>query len=346
MYKSLNFNLACALLYSFAGGSSMLQFNLFNLDTVLIKNKTIAIEAIPTPTISKFEKIRRPHGYNLPTQISGSVTASLDSINIEGFADAEPILCEQKAISEALERYALKYFTFKNKVTETSSGWACHFSPVQAIENALFELIERDVALTNWEDYGTFFEIPEILWPSKIINWKMNHPENIEFSNLKIYLSKNENGCCVTALLFNDKSNFVAGHASRNSLDQAILSATSECMRAAHSALRFEYINDVISLHTYKHFNAVEPGAHSLAYAYSQTLPKEIRIELSTAEKILDLWNFHQNNFKFLDYSNLDITLFKIENRFVARVKSNKMREIYWGQNKIECKNIYPHIVG
>jgi hypothetical protein len=327
-------------------GNSMSKFNLFNLDQILIKNKNLAIEAIPTPMLSKFENIKRPNGYNLPTQVSGSVTASLDSINIEGFADANPVLCETKATSEAIERYALKHFTLKNKMTETSSGWACHLSPELAIENAIFELIERDVALTNWEDFGTFFEVPETLWPDEIINWKMNRSEDIEFSSLKIYLTKNENGCCISALLFNKNNNFVAGHASRNDLDQAILSATSECMRAAHSALRFEYINDTISLHNYKYLSVVEPGAHSLAYAYSEALPKETNFEICEANKILNFWNLHQLNFKNLKYENFEIKLFKIKDRFVARVKSYKMREIYWGRNKFKCKNNYPHCVG
>lgn len=324
----------------------MLKNNLFNLDQILIKNKNLAIEAIPTPTLSKFESIIRPNGYNLPNQISGSITASLDSISVEGFADAEPVLCEQKAISEAIERYALRYFTIRNKLTETSSGWACQFSPEQAIENAIFELIERDVAVTNWEKFGIFYEIPETLWPEEILNWKTNRTENIEFFNLKIYLSKNNNGCCISALLFNKNNNFVAGHASRKRLDQAILSATSECMRAAHSALRFEYIHDTILLHSHQHLNAVEPGAHSLAYAYSEILPKEITFEFCEESKILDFWNLHQLNFEDLSYENFQIKLFRIANRFVARVKSKQMREIYWGKNLSECKNNYPHCVG
>lgn len=346
MYKSLNSELAYALLYNFAGEDSMIQFNLINLDKILIKDKTISVETIPTPTLSKFEQIKRPNGYSLPAQISGSVIASHESINIEGFADAEPVLCEQKAVSEALERYALRYFTSKNKVVETSNGWACHFSPEQAVENAVFELIERDVALTNWEDYGIFFEIPEDLWPIEIIKWKLDRPKDIEFSNLKLFLSKNENGCAISAFLFNENNNFVAGHSSRNSLNQAILSATSECMRAAHSALRFEYLNDVISLHSNKKLNNVEPGSHSLAYAYSEVLPKEVKIESATASQISDFWNLHQSNFKNLNYDDFEIKLFKVNDRFVARVKTNKMREIYWGQNKNTCKNNYPHCVG
>ncbi len=324
----------------------MLKNTLFNLDQILIKNKNLAVEAIPTPTLSKFENIIRPNGYNLPNQISGSVTVSLDSINAEGFADAEPVLCEQKAISEAIERYALKYFTVKNKVTETSSGWACHFSPEQAIENAIFELIERDVALTSWEDFGIFYEVPETLWPDELLNWKTSRSENIEFFNLKIYLSQNKNGCCISALLFNKNNNFVAGHASRERLDQAILSAASECMRAAHSALRFEYIHDTILLHSHQRLNAVEPGAHSLAYAYSEIIPNEITFEICEESIILAFWNLHQLSFNNLSYEDFEIKLFKIANRFVARVKSNKMREIYWGRTILKCKNNYPHCVG
>lgn len=317
-----------------------------NFNCVSAKGRNFAIEVVECPKLTNFEITRRPVGYAIPTFISGSAAVLFDNLEIEGFADAPLGLCEQKVISEVLERFALKIFTRKNKCTETSSGWACHVTPELAIENAVLELIERDVALSNWENAGPFYEVPESLWPSEVIDWKRMRPANIEFSDLKIYLSKSDNGCCLSALLFNKKRNFVAGHATRTTLNESILSATAECMRAAHSALRFEYLSEVYSLHQDKQSLSTEPGAHSLAYAYTVTMPEVVQFIPSTEAQIERFWASFQNSFKLLDYDNFDINLFVIQNRYVARVKSKLLKEIYWGRNKNNLNNNNPHFVG
>ncbi len=317
-----------------------------NLYSVSAKGKNLAIEIVECPELPNFEVTNRPVGYAIPTFISGSASVLLDNLEIHGFADAPLGLCEQKVISEVLERFALKTFTQKNKCTETSNGWACHVAPDLAVESAVLELIERDVALSSWENGGPFYEVPESLWPNEVIDWKRMRPANIEFSELKIYLSKTDNGCCLSALLYNKKRNFVAGHATRTTLKESILSATAECMRAAHSALRFEYLSEVHSLHQDKQSLSTEPGAHSLAYAYTVTMPEVVQFIPSTEAQIEQFWVSFQNSFKKLDYDNFDINLFVIQNRFVARVKSKLLKEIYWGRKKNNLNNNYPHFVG
>lgn len=268
--------------------------NILNLNEVSAKGRSLTTQLIECPKLTSFEVTKRPEGYSIPSYISGSVSVLFGNFEIQGFADAPSVLCEQKAISEVLERYALKTFTHKNELTETSSGWACHLTPDLAIENAILELIERDVVLTNWENEGPFYEVPESLWPTEVKDWKRQRPTNIEFAELKIYLSKTDNGCCLSALLFNKKRNFVAGHATRTSLKESILAATTECMRAAHSALRFEYINDVISLHRQIQNLNPEPGAHSLAYAYTVAVPEEIQFVQASETLINQFWSaFH-----------------------------------------------------
>lgn len=349
MKKSVKILLACSLLRPQGWETLMNQFDLVdNSNTVsfILNDKSLLVEIMDAPAISKFELINRPVGYNIPGFISGMVTASYGNIKIEGYADAPDNICEQKAVSEALERFTLKLHTKKNKTAETSSGWACHPVPQRAIENAVLELIERDVALTNWENAGPFFEVPETLWPEEIVKWKEQSSKNTEYSHLKILLSETQNGSCISALLLNEKNNFVTGHASRKELDQAILSAASECMRAAHSALRFEYINEVNSLHLDGNHEKVQPGVHSVAYAYSVSLPSDIQIEASTDQQIIQKWRSHRNSFDSLNFDNFKINLFQIGDRFVARVKTNLLRPIFWGSKNYITKNNYPHFVG
>ncbi len=317
-----------------------------NRSKVSVKGIRFPVEILECPKLTNFEVTKRPVGYAIPTFISGSATVLLDKLEIQGFADAPLGICEQKVISEVLERFALKTFTHKNKCTETSSGWACHVTPDLAVESAVLELIERDVALSSWQNGGPFYEVPESLWPKEVIDWKRMRPANIEFSELKIYLSKSDNGCCLSALLFNKKRNFVAGHATRTTLKESILSATAECMRAAHSALRFEYLSEVSSLHQDKQSLSTEPGAHSLAYAYTVSMPEVVQFITSTEAQIEQFWVSFQNSFKQLDYDNFDIKLFVIQNRYVARVKSQLLKEIYWGRKKNNLNNSYPHFVG
>ena len=307
----------------------------------------IAVNALPNPCFSAFEVIKRPEGYGIPGFISGSVRVSMSDIQAQGFSDSSSDLCEVKSISEALERLVLNYFTRENKITETSNGWASHTDPSSAIDNSIFELIERDVVLTNWHNGGVFYEIPETLWPEELINWKKSRPVELEFSDLKLFLTKNENGCAVSALLFNDNKNFIAAHSSRSELKQAMLSATSECMRAAHSALRFEYFADVLALHNKNcKSRTIDPGAHSLAYAYSVSLPNSIQFKSASDFEILKSWKWHQDNFKKLEINRFKIKLFKISDRYVARAKADFMQDIYWGQSPFEFKNNYPHFVG
>ena len=314
-------------------------------DFIFIGGISIPTVNIPTPNFSIFKIQKRPAGYGLAEFTSGSIVVSLNGIEAEGFADDSADICELKATSEALERFALKYFKKINLYSETSNGWACHFTAKQAIDNAIFELIERDVSLSSWENTDLFYEIPEKLWPTEVINWRDQQTGEIEFSNLKILLNHNKNGCCVSVLLFNDKNNFVAGHASKYDLKQAIISATLECMRAAHSALRFENFDNVIKLHSSAP-EIIEPGSHSLAYAYTVQMPDAVQTKRISAEELLDLWGSHQRNFEKIEYSKFKINLFKIHDRFIARVKADFLKDIYWGKSKDIIKNKYPHFVG
>lgn len=307
-----------------------------------------SVRSLPTPLIVAEQEIRRPTGYAIPGFHAMSVTVDMNGDKETGYGEGPGDLPFKKATSEAIERLALRLHCRKNKVGETSNGWAAHVTPDLAIRSAFFELIERDVALTNWENGGPFFMVPMALWPAPILDWVASRTVQPEYHDLEVFLGHSENGACISALLFNGRGNFVVGHASSFNLDDAIISAVNECFRAAHLAIRFEFLPDVIALHSGSTTgNRVEPGAHSLAYAYRETMPESVLMEDASAEAIMACWGQHQATVKGFDFGGLDISLFQAGAHFVARVKGDQFREIFWGRSANKNKrNLRPHFVG
>lgn len=64
-------------------------------------------------------------------------------------AAVNPVIALQKAVSEFVERHAVKQFA-KSLQVKTSSGFASHISLEAAHQSSRSELIERDVLLTCW----------------------------------------------------------------------------------------------------------------------------------------------------------------------------------------------------
>ncbi len=303
---------------------------------------------IEAPRILALEKIKRPLGYSLPNYISLCATTLYGDVRIQGFGEGSGQIAIAKAIAEATERGVQKHYALKTGQPESSSGWACHTSGDLAIQSAILELIERDVALSNWESNGPFYELPSSLWPTEVNLWNLQKKADLEFSNLRILLSSSSNGACVSALLLNERLNFVSGHASGLDLNSAILSATAECMRAAHAALRLEGFTEVTALHLKDYTEPTSPGTHSLAYAYSKTLPTNIEIYEASESLILNMWENHVAIFSALNRSGMNIQLYHVGDLYVARVRSEQYRPIFWGANKNnrEIANLNPHFVG
>ena len=298
--------------------------------------------------IIKFEKMVRPTGYSLPGYEAVAITISRNGFEATGFGEGNGQLASDKALSEAIERSVLKELAYQQKIVETSNGWSCHRSAPLAVENAVFELIERDVALTAWQCGGPFMQLPEVLWPTVLKSWKTRLNPRPEFFDLKILLSETENGACISALLFNDRGNFVTGHAAGVNLESVIISATAECLRAAHAAIRLEHFADVLSLHAGTTEKITKPGVHSLAYAYTFCLPNTIKIIPASSSEIREKWRRQNQAFQDLEMRDFEVTLFHVESHIVARVKNKRYRQIFWGQDSnIFCfQNNSPHFVG
>lgn len=300
------------------------------------------------PNVLSVEKIIRPSGYSLPGYSVLSATIQLGNIKSTGFGEGSYEIALSKAVSEATERLVLKLQASKAGGPESSNGWACHKSAKLAIESAIFELIERDVALSNWESNGPFYEIPQELYPLPIKVWGESKFIKLEFGNLRIFLSKNKNGACVSSLLFNESGNFVVGHASGKDLSAAMISSLCEAMRAAHAALRFENYKEVSELHDAKLMVPASPGSHSLAYAYNHSIPNSVVLKLASAPKILKMWQDHNTIFENLNIQDFYIQLYEVGELFVARVRSNSYRPIHWGTKLTpeDAINKNPHFVG
>lgn len=299
------------------------------------------------PKITNQIEIKRPNGYALPGFVAFSVTAEADGFTATGYGEGSRDIAIEKAISEAFERMALFKFCADNKKSDTSSGWAAHRSAEFAVRAAVFELIERDVALTAWENGGPFYIVPESIWPKALRLWQSEQRTSLEFSDLRIFLSSTDSGACISALLFNESGNFVVGHASAFELQDAITSATNECFRAAHSAIQFDSFAEVMALHAGDQEATPSPAAHSLAYAYKETMPEVVRILSATEEEVFSQWQNHQTTFTNLNLATLDTQIFQVGDRIVARVRTPKYREIFWGRSKdLTKRNQHPHFVG
>ncbi len=304
--------------------------------------------ALGEPTVLRLEDLKRPEGYSLDGEHTHAMTLSAGGFEATGYGEGIGDLAEKRAYSEAIERLALLEYCNRTGSTESSNGWAAHLTADQAVEAAIFELIERDVALATWESGGVFHLVPEFLWPAAIQTWKSSRQRRYEFHDLKIFLSANSNGASISALLFNERGNFVSGHGSARTMEKAILSATHECLRAAHSALRFAHFHETKLLHGKGNSEyPFEPGAHSLAYAYSETMPSEVRVDLISGQDALSLWRRHQLSYEELSLSDFAIDLTRAGSRIVARVKNSKYRKIFWGPCQDDSKpNKRPHFVG
>jgi hypothetical protein len=285
----------------------------------------------------------RPDGYRL-SEVAYRIEVLLDGEVGEGFGEGD--FAHDKAISEAVERAALKSVWRTGDSVSSSNGWAAHITPEKAVEAALLELLERHVALTSWEEAACFTEVPSFLWPANLLKWQVTQAEKAEFSKLKVLLSGTSECAAISVLLFKEAGGFVAGHASSLDFESAVLSAAHECFRAGHAALRFQHYIDVSELHSGVQGRIYEPGVHSLAYAYGHLPQMPLRIRTGSKDEILSVWNSHVENFLALRLGATVSKFFRAGNRFIACVEHPGLKSIYWGRPKSKTKNQCPHFVG
>lgn len=337
--------LVSTLLYKNFGGSMKNHLVDINKDFF---NGTLM--ELPPPSVIEVRTIDRADGYRLPLSHCVAIKVQYEQIQAEGFGEASTYdIAYAKALSEAYERFAFYYSARLGIKSGSSNGWASHLTSELASESAICEIIERDVAMNAWQNFGPYLRIPQSLWPNQLAIWEKNRLENLEFNKIEVLLSYNQNGTCVSVLLLNGKNNFVSGHASGLNLTDAILSAAQECFRAAHLALRFEYFSEVRRLHStgYENEKPFEPGVHALAYAYLASLPDRIAFENCDEASIISFWNNHK--VQAINWMNQARQLFfKVADRIIVRSEIESISKMYWGRtnDREQNTNKHPHIVG
>jgi|GEM_PF-2696379 hypothetical protein len=309
-----------------------------------------ALMELPQPSVIEVRTIDRADGYRLPLSHCVAIKVQYEQIQAEGFGEASTYeIAYAKALSEAYERFAFYYSARLGIKSGSSNGWASHLTSELALESAVYEIIERDVAIKAWQNFGPYLRIPQSLWPSQLAIWEKSKPGDLEFNKIEVLLSYNQNGACVSVLLLNGKNNFVSGHASGLNLTDTILSAAQECFRAAHLALRFEYFGEVRRLHStgYENEKPFEPGVHALAYAYLASLPDRIAFENCDEVSIISFWNNHKvQATKWVNQARQ--LFFKVADRIVVKTEIENISKMYWGRtnDRDQNTNKHPHIVG
>lgn len=236
--------------------------------------KTEWWQSLPFPLEAcKVSSGTRPEGFRFHSDI----------VNIEAvLKETSMIVCGEancselamtKAVAELIERSALWTWNKANiKNLKSSNGWAAHISIEAAKQSAILELIERDAVLAQWYSSTPFLEIDPSDLPFCTKKWRDKELSKSEFPIMRILISTKGIGPSVTCVFMNKKGNGVVSHATREFLSQAIESAIAEACRAAHLYLRKAFWEDTLSI-KYGQKQKIDPGAHSVYYAYHETLP-------------------------------------------------------------------------
>jgi hypothetical protein len=214
----------------------------------------------------------RPEGFRFYKYII-NIEANLNGRDLLVCGEANTRdLAMTKAIAELLERSAL--FAHQDKVAFVSSnGWAAHSTMEDAKSAAIMELVERDAILAQWYTRTPFLEIDFLNLPPAIQHWVDTELDKSEFPFIRVLLSTEGLGPSITCVFMNESGYGVASHATRPTIEESIESAIGEACRAAHLSLRKAFWQDSIKLKTGQ-AGQIEPGAHSVYYAYHEPFPK------------------------------------------------------------------------
>lgn len=238
-----------------------------------------------------------------------------------------------KALSELIERATLisgpdSYGSL------TSNGWAAHPDSKQARLNAIFEIAERDAVLAQWYSSTPFFVLDPSSYLFEIQTWIQDELSRSEFPKLSILISTQGLGPSVTCLLMNDEGRGVCSHSCKSSLLESTQSAISEACRAAHSSIRREHWKDTLKLKT-QQSGSVDPGAHSLYYAYHEQFPAWMFGESISWKSVNELWA-HRIETLLCESDAFSFHLALNSPINVGFVRHPKAFELVWGITDVE----------
>lgn len=258
-------------------------------------------ETLHHPARFKIIESRRQAGAMIPGYKEMVCVASGGGAKAVGLGAGRSKVAAEKAKSEAYERLAYRLLRVSRKLR--ASGWSAHPDASRALEDAGLELIERDVALRAWERRGPYHKIPRSLWPAELARWKQACPRGFLFPKLEAMVCAGR-GATAIVLLANAKGNFVAGHAARLDLQDALLSAFDEALRASYLVHNLRHVREVERLHDFSRAGGGmrhrDSDVHRLAYAYRRARPRWLRPRPAARALILNLWRRNERALRAL----------------------------------------------
>lgn len=269
----------------------------------------------------------RPFAFNISAKLNGA------EILVTGEANSNE-LAITKAVAELVERCELINFANKTQKVNTSNGWAAHSDPRFAHYNAIRELVERDSVLKHWYSQTPFKVLTCDSLPLKLKSWVHRELSQSEFPQLRVLVSELGLGPSVSAILSNCDGFGVAGHCSKESLEESIEGAIEEACRMAHHFLRRTYESDTFILSKNERIK-VNPGAHGVYYAHQEPFPRWIfgdEIDFLNASQ---LWSVQNNQLRINEgLFKTNLVLNSILN--VVQATSNSTVELTWGIESYE----------
>ena len=229
----------------------------------------------------------------------------------------------EKSISEAIERAV---FSTSPK-TGSSNGWAAHKNLELAAGSAIAELVERDSAIKHWLTFTPMMtiETSEVL-PSCFLD----EVKESEFPIPKVFVSFEFSGPLATVFLMNKKGNVVTGHSSGASLESAVISASIEACRSAHHFQRFHYYHETEKLLNIENHKSVQPGVHSLAYAYHKPIPNWFFGDKVSKLYAQERWIESYGKLSEV-VEDSTFTAFECLNRIVVHAVNSRFQPMFWG---------------
>lgn len=337
-----------------------MAFQNFNLNVVsdILSKKQIINEALELQINSmELFATKRPLGFGLSKFAFNAFLKYENDLVIGCGEDVESeTIAREKAISEVIERAVLKKINSKSSISATSNGWAAHLNIESAAAAAVFELIERDSSISHWLTQT----------PMMVLEAKNFYPETFlneikysEFPKIINLVSFSFSGPLITTLLKNNNGHVISGHASGKNLCDAVYASTIEACRAAHHFMRYSFFNETKSLLHKNDFNGkVDPGAHSLMYAYHEPISAWIFGESINLEDAQKRWESSLNSV----YSTIEQTKFSsytTADRVIVRAKNENLQDVFWGSTRLailddkinynllkKTINFQPHLVG
>ena len=240
-----------------------LEFEILKLPGNLGRRSSLTCSASIRPEGFRFSK----HVINIEARVSDRTLVAT------GEADTEEIAFA-KAYSEVVERLAFFQWTETHHGIRNTNGWAAHPEAATAKLNSVFELCERDSVLKHWASQCALKEMVFMSLPGEIQNWTAHELTNSELPILRAFVTTHGFAPAVVCALMNESGFGVTGHASGLNLESALSSAIVEACRAAHHMIRRSFWNDAIALRDGDSTKEIQPGAHSVYYAYIEPLPQ------------------------------------------------------------------------